>query len=174
MVWHGAHFDHERGAGVIVSDAVASMVALHAALMELFELHQMALIERDVALARGELATFAAALRAHAHAEHEHFLGTYATFESERRDAAQVFELEHARIDQLLVRVELDWSSLPGDALSARAVLRVLEREASFKHLLEHHFLREERVLVPRFEREFGVDVARARVELVRAATFAR
>lgn len=157
-----------------MSDAVALMAALHAELMERFELHQMALIDRDVALARSELATFAEALRAHAQAEHEHFLGTYATFESERRDAPQVFELEHARIEHLLARIETDWSSVSSEAPSARAVLRVVEREASFKHLLEHHFLREERVLVPRLERELGVDVAYARVELVRAATFAR
>ncbi|MCC7013206.1 MAG: hemerythrin domain-containing protein [Planctomycetes bacterium] len=148
------------------------LCAMHARLLEEFELQQHAWIEREAQLAAARLASFARHLRAHALAEHAELLRGYATFECERRDSAQVFEAEHERVEQLLRRVEGDVASAQGLAPSAASILARIERQATFKHLLEHHFLREERVLAPRLELEWGEAAARAAFERVRELTF--
>lgn len=63
-----------------------------------------------------------------------------------------VFALEHRRLAQLLEKLTAAVAALPARP-APREVLRLLERETTFRHVLEHHAERERSILYPELDR---------------------
>jgi hemerythrin-like domain-containing protein len=130
-----------------------ALLGVHAELDQLFLAHQEALVAGDLARALDALADFRRAFELHARQEDERMLPLFDFDGIERRDRAEVFSLEHARLRELVARAtgEMEAFEREGDP-TPRRILRALEREASFKHLLEHHDARERSALYPRLD----------------------
>ena len=125
------------------------LLELHRDLDELFLRHQEALLERDPARALDLFRRHRAAVLRHAHDEERELLPIYASVPRERRQAAEVFVQEHERLHALLERIEALLVSRLDRPLDSRTILHLLEREASYKHLFEHHDQRERTQLFP-------------------------
>jgi hypothetical protein len=125
------------------------ILTLHRELDELFLLHQEALVEGDLARAVELFRIYRAAVVRHAHDEERELLPLYASVPRERRHAAEVFVLEHQRLHELLARIEELLIACEDHPLSARQRVHLIEREASYKHLFEHHDERERLHLFP-------------------------
>lgn len=125
------------------------LLEVHRDLDELFLRHQEALLERDLPRAMGWLARHREAVVRHAHDEERELLPLYASVPRERRQAASVFVQEHQRLHEMLDRIETLLLSSADRPLEARTILHLLEREASYKHLFEHHDQRERSQLFP-------------------------
>lgn len=125
------------------------ILGLHRELDELFLLHQEALLERDLGRALELFRRHRAAVQRHAQDEERELLPLYASVPRERRQAAEVFVQEHQRLHELLERIEALLLASFERPLDARAILHLIEREASCKHLFEHHDQRERTQLFP-------------------------
>ena len=124
----------------------------HSHLDALFLEHQTAVLDRDLASARGALEAYALALDAHMAEEEAHVLPLYRARVPEQPGAqTQMFLDEHARIRLLLADLVKK-----GDALAAAAdrpdpksVLGFLDQETQFKNYMDHHDRRERAFLYP-------------------------
>lgn len=130
-------------------DLATAMMALHDELAETFFAHQRALLDRDFARAAAELACYREHLFAHAHDEERLVLPQYEALGGNATDApVRLFLGEHDKlrsfVDEFLTRVNA-LSANPDD----RALLELLDREATFKNLVLHHDLRERNALYP-------------------------
>lgn len=131
----------------------ASLDAMHEALDEQFLRHQECLVERDLPGARRHLRDFAAGMALHLAQEDDWLLPLYAARggPAPRGGAPEVFRLEHARIRELIDRVVARVERLDA-APGARELIALLERQATLKHVLEHHTERERAILYPRLQ----------------------
>jgi hemerythrin-like domain-containing protein len=128
-----------------------SLLVPHAALDELFYLHQEALLALDIPQALARLQDYQRALCRHMADEEELLLPLY----RERAGpipggAPTLFLVEHQKMLQLLTGFQEQLTVLveaPSDL--KRQVLRLLDQESMFKHLVEHHDLREQNILYP-------------------------
>jgi hemerythrin-like domain-containing protein len=126
------------------------MMGLHDGLEELFHRHRVALLDRDVRAAREWLARYREGLLAHMADEEEHILPAYAARGGAATNSPpEQFLAEHRKLRDGVARLEEATRDL-GDAPADRPLLDLLDREASFRSLMEHHDLRERRVLYPR------------------------
>lgn len=139
----------------------ASFLALdrvHAELDELFLQHQEALFAGELAGAGELLDRFVARLRVHMRHEEDWLLPLYEErrerVAAERAAAADVYRLEHARMLALLAELRAALRGLEASgAPAARDVIALLDRESTFKHLVEHHDTREHNALYPALDR---------------------
>jgi len=131
-----------------------SLLDTHAAMKESFLLHQEALLSRDIPLALAKLIECERALQLHAQAEEELLFPIYLRSPPVRGGAVELFVSEHRKMLRFLAqfRDELDAFRQPVPNL-ARRILGLLDMEASFKHLVEHHDLREANILYPTLDR---------------------
>ncbi len=127
----------------------AEILGIHRELDELFLCHQEALIEGDLSRALELLRRYRVAAVRHAQDEERELLPLYASVHRERRHAAEVFVLEHERLHELLARIEDLLISCGERPLTTRQRIHLIEREASYKHLFEHHDERERLHLFP-------------------------
>jgi len=125
------------------------VLGLHRDLEELFLSHQEALVERDAPRALELFRRYRSAVQKHAEDEERELLPIYASVPRERRQAAEVFVQEHQRLHELLERIDALLVSSTGRPLDTRTVLHLVEREATYKHLFEHHDQRERTQLFP-------------------------
>jgi hemerythrin-like domain-containing protein len=126
-----------------------TMMAVHDALDASFFAHQRALLDRDFVRAAAELARYRELLFAHAADEETHVLPRYVAAGGDATDApAKLFLGEHknlrAFVDEFVRRVDA-LRERPDD----RALLELLDRQATFKNLMLHHDLRERNMLYP-------------------------
>ena len=126
-----------------------AMMAVHDALDASFFAHQTALLDRDFARAGGEIARYRELLFAHAADEEAHVLPRYVQLGGDATDApVKLFLGEHknlrAFVDDFVRRVDA-LRVHPDD----RALLELLDRQATFKNLMLHHDLRERNMLYP-------------------------
>lgn len=127
----------------------SEILGLHRELDELFLLHQEALVEGELSRSLDLFSSYRAAVVRHAQDEERELLPLYESVHRERRHAAEVFVLEHQRLHELLARIE-DMLIACGDRpLTSRQRVHLIEREASYKHLFEHHDERERQHLFP-------------------------
>jgi hemerythrin-like domain-containing protein len=128
-----------------------SLLVPHAELDELFYQHQEALLALDIRLALERLQAFQRALCRHMADEEELLLPLY----GERAGpipggAATLFLAEHRKMLQLLTGFREQLAVLEGAPPDLkRQVLHLLDQESMFKHLVEHHDLREQNILYP-------------------------
>lgn len=137
-----------------VKARLAFLLQQHEEMEQRLLAHQEALLERDVLLARTELDCYRGLVEVHIAEEEADLLPIYATLgEAPRGGSAEVLHTEHQKILKGLERMELlmvDFEAL--DVVRPRDVLEMLERESTFKHLMEHHDLRERRFFFPALE----------------------
>ncbi|MCA3010499.1 MAG: hemerythrin domain-containing protein [Phycisphaerales bacterium] len=130
-------------------DFAAAMMGLHARLDALLFAHQRALLDRAVARARASLAQYRDALFAHAADEEAHVLPRYRALGGDATDApTKLFLGEHDKLRALVDDCARRLSAM-GEVADDRALLDVLDRQATLKNLLLHHDLRERNLLYP-------------------------
>ena len=130
---------------------IVELAEYHRDLERLFEQHQEALLDKDLELAAELFERHAAALLRHAAEEERVLIPRYDQLdEKERGGATELFTAEHDklrdwvdRIRGLLDRLRADPSQLN------RKLIRLLDTESTYKHQMEHHDLREERIMFP-------------------------
>jgi hypothetical protein len=140
-----------RGRLTCVADAplTRTMMGVHDALDASFFAHQQALLDRDFARAARELADYRTLLFEHAAGEEAAILPRYRALGGDATDApVKLFLGEHKNL-----RAFVDDFGRRVDALRARpddrALLELLDRQATFKNLMLHHDLRERNMLYP-------------------------
>jgi hemerythrin-like domain-containing protein len=132
-------------------DFPARMMTLHEGLTELFHRHQVALLDRDLPSAREWLARFRDALHRHADDEERFVLPIYAARGGAETDSPpEQFLTEHKKLRERCDTLTAQCAAL-GDRPDDRALLALLDAEAWYKSLLDHHDVREARALYPRY-----------------------
>lgn len=127
-----------------------SLLDIHQVLKELFLQHQEALLDGDLARAEERLAEFERRLLHHIREEEELLLPVYARAGVIPGGPPVLFTGEHQRMQELLAGFKQALSSLEQNPDSRkRGILWLLDRQATFKNLMEHHDLRETNILYP-------------------------
>jgi hemerythrin superfamily protein len=141
--------------GEVPLSSFQDVLALHRELDELFFQHQRALLDFDFRGARERLAEYESALLAHMRDEEGVLLPLYRERDPEpaRGGRADFFLLEHAKMRRHLAHFREQLPRLAGLPEPSRALLKLLDQETTYKHLVEHHDTREERHLYPTLER---------------------
>ena len=130
------------------------VLALHRELGEMFFRHQRALLDFNFRGALERLERYESALLEHMRDEEEVLLPLYAERATpERGGRADFFLLEHAKMRRHLTHFREQLPRLAELPEPSRALLKLLDQETTYKHLVEHHDLREERHLYPALER---------------------
>ena len=131
-----------------------SLLSLHEHLNELFLAHQEALLKLDVDLALSRLQQFEQELRAHMQVEEGLLLPVYSRAGQIPGGPIEFFTGEHrkmleflARFTEMLQQLKTKPANLP------REIIKLFDTEATFKHLMEHHDLREQNILYPTLDK---------------------
>jgi iron-sulfur cluster repair protein YtfE (RIC family) len=161
---------------VVTSEAPAartflSLMKVHEELNELFYLHQEALLTFDILGAFKRLTEFEGELRKHMSFEEEALLPIYERagripgglvvfFTGEHRRMLEFLERFRATLERLVSRYsateqrsDTEGSASCDDASLKREIIQLFDQEALFKHLVEHHDLREQNILYPTLDR---------------------
>jgi hemerythrin-like domain-containing protein len=130
------------------------LLGIHAELEELFFEHQRRLLRFDFADALRTLEAYEAAILKHIEDENTHLLPIYAGRGEQLKGAAvQMFYDEHEKIKAHLVLFKDEIRNLLSDPEPDRKLIWLLEREAFYKKLCDHHDIRETRFLYPELDR---------------------
>lgn len=132
------------------------LLDIHRALDELFFEHQAALIGLDFGRARSRLAEYRSELVEHMRYEEEVLLPVYERAGAIPGGPIELFTGEHRRMMEFIDRfteaaVQLERASDP-----VRGVIALLDDEAVFKNLCQHHDQRERNILFPALDRVTG------------------
>jgi hemerythrin-like domain-containing protein len=131
-----------------------SLLDIHRVLRELFLQHQEALLDADLARARERLEEFERRLLHHIREEEELLLPIYQRAGVIPGGPPVLFTGEHKRMRELLAGFGQALSSPEQNPASRkRGILWLLDRQATFKNLMEHHDLRETNILYPALDR---------------------
>lgn len=140
-------------------------------LTELFLLHQESLLRLEVGSALERLREYERELAAHMKVEEELLLPLYCMAGAIPGGRPEFFTGENQRMRDLLARF--------ADALNAmkaapadlpRRVIKLLDEEATFKNLCEHHDQRERNIFFPALDRVTAEDDRRALIKRCLAA----
>lgn len=130
------------------------LLDIHGELEEMFFEHQRRLIRFDFAGALRLLENYEAAISKHIDDENTHLLPIYAARGEKLKGAAvQMFYDEHEKIKAHLVLFREEIGNLLNDPEPDKKLIWLLEREAFFKKLCDHHDIRETRFLYPELDR---------------------
>ncbi|HET7675070.1 MAG TPA: hemerythrin domain-containing protein [Gammaproteobacteria bacterium] len=124
----------------------------HAALVELFQLHQEALITRRWGRAAQLLREYRQRLTVHIGVEEEWLLPALPDTARWNRD---VYQAEHRKLEQLLEALAAQFSAARRHGVKPALIIRLIEDERVVKHLMEHHHEREEKALFAEVGRRF-------------------
>ncbi len=132
----------------------SSLLKVHEHLDELFLLHQEALLQLDLALARERLLAYRRELQAHMQVEEELLLPVYERAGRIAGGPPEFFLGEHRRMLEFLDRFQtaLDGMKTEREPLTRR-VIRLLDDEAAYKSLCDHHDQRERSIFFPTLDR---------------------
>ena len=134
----------------MTASMTADMIAEHEALDELLLRHQDLLLDRNLRAAEIELQRYRNALLAHMRIEEEELFPVYAHAQIPPGGGLHLFEMEHAKIRDLLAEIETRLEAVMRDESSlSRKIVSLLELESTLKRVIEHHDLRERRFLYP-------------------------
>jgi hemerythrin-like domain-containing protein len=130
------------------------LLDVHATLKERFLQHQEALLDGDLTRALERLEEFERGLDRHIRDEEELLLPVYDRAGKIPGGPPVLFIGEHKRMTELLADFKQALTSLtrsPEDP--KRGLLWLLDRQATFKNLMEHHHLRESNLFYPALDR---------------------
>jgi hemerythrin-like domain-containing protein len=132
---------------------LADVNHIHEELSELFHQHQKALLQGDYRLARRLMSRYEESALAHMKEEEDILLPLYRQRASPIQGGdPEFFIQEHQKILEFLNRLKFRLSRLT-PSLDCKDMIALLDDEAHFKKYVEHHTLREDRVLYPEVER---------------------
>lgn len=124
--------------------------AEHVAADALFLSHQEALLARDFAAAEARLSEFRAAVAGHIEVEEAEALPRYrALGPAPPGGAADLIVAEHRKIEQFMAKFAARLEAWRDREPEPREVIALLDAEAQFKHLMDHHDRRERAFLYP-------------------------
>ena len=112
---------------------------LHAALDDVFLLHQEALVERRFELAAELLAAYRRLLQAHMRHEEELILPIFDRAGPVPRWPVVLYTGQHEKLRGLLDQIESGLDRLRREELGRRGAIALLTFESTYKHLAEHH-----------------------------------
>lgn len=135
---------------------LAAWLAPHVRLEQLLEKHRIALMQLDLPVAQRALEEFAQALREHIALEEQWILPRYAEIEAPPGGALALFTGEHQKLLEFVRRFERALRTLAAEGPAHRKVLPLLDQQATFKNLLEHHDARERNLLYPTLEKQLS------------------
>lgn len=138
------------------SPSLAAWLAPHVHFEQLLEKHRIALMQLDLPVAQRTLEEFARALREHIALEEQWILPRYAALEAPPGGALALFTGEHQKLLDFVRRFERALRTLAAEGPAHRKVLPLLDQQATFKNLLEHHDARERNLLYPTLERSLS------------------
>jgi len=150
--------------------SLSDLNQVHQELDDLFFRHQVAVLQCDGPKARDLLAAFERGSAVHMREENEILLPLYRERAASIRGGdTAVFLGEHDKMAEWLGRLKLRLARFPPAGPLPKDVLELLDDEAHFKKFLEHHTLREDRILYPELER---VTTSSEKTGLMRLLTF--
>ena len=130
-----------------------SLESEHADLERLFDSHQRALLARDVSAAVATINTFENRLKWHIGFEEEVLLPLYKAKAGEVEGGTlPIFQAEHRKLHESAATLTRHTAGLHDAPDMLGAILNLLDEEALFKGLLNHHALREQKLLFPRLD----------------------
>lgn len=136
-----------------VLDIVAANDAAHARFLATFEDALVAFTALECSAAARAWNALGASMNAHQAVEEELLaaLAAYPDLASPRGGATSLVLAEHQRLDHLHTVAAQQIAAVGATPLEARrlAMVRVLDDVLRFRHLLEHHGLREEQIVYP-------------------------
>ena len=132
----------------------SALLQVHEHLSELFWQHQEALVQLDLDTARERLLLYRKELAAHIDVEERLLLPVYARAGVIPGGPPEFFIGEHERMMRFLDRFEIAIEGLffEGEDL-LRKVIALLDQEAAYKSLLQHHENRESNLFFPALDR---------------------
>ncbi len=145
-----------------------SLMDLHQTLAEGFLRHQEALISLDIDRALELLTDYETDLLAHMRYEEARLIPLYQARAGRILGGLpEMFLGEHRKMREFLVdfRRELGRIRHEDTARARRSVIALMDREAMYKHLVEHHDRREQNVLYPQLDRITSPDERTALLE---------
>ncbi len=119
--------------------------AQHRQLIELFQQHRLTLFAGELGKALQQLQNLRQVQAEHIALEETELLPQLG---AEARWPAKTYLAEHRKLEVMLAGLMRELQGLPGQTRDAALILSLLEREMPFKHVLEHHFEREEKALL--------------------------
>jgi len=136
---------------------LTDLLLVHQDLADGFFHHQEALLDRDFAAAAKHLDQYADMLTAHIRVEEEVVVPVFETLQPTlealridfARGAAELYLTEHRKITDRLSTLGEQLARLQAASPEPRELIALLDRESHFKHMLEHHDLREREYLYP-------------------------
>jgi hemerythrin-like domain-containing protein len=136
------------------SKSFLSLLDVHERLAELFLLHQEALLMLDVDLALSRLEQFELELRSHMRVEEELLLPVYSRAGRIPGGPVEFYTGEHKRMLEFLSRFSEKLKQLKNKPVSLkREIIGLFDEEAMFKHLMQHHDMREQNILYPTLDK---------------------
>ena len=140
----------------------ANLLKIHERLNELFLLHQESLLRLDIESAAERLRIYERELRAHMQVEEDLLMPVYERAGKIAGGPPEFFIGEHRRMLEFLERFAVTLGALKGKGGDpARRVIRLLDEEAKFKSLCEHHDMRERNIFFPALDRVTNEDERR-------------
>jgi hemerythrin-like domain-containing protein len=138
----------------LLRERLPLLLSQHEQLEELFLTHQEALLERDLDRAVDQLKLYQELLREHIREEEQTLLPIYAALGPAPRGAsADLIHSEHEKILSRLGQLDEILSQLiQREEFQPRDLIETFDRQSSFKHLMEHHDLRERQYFFPALE----------------------
>lgn len=128
----------------------SSLLSEHTDLEHLFENHQRALLSKDVGAALATITTFENALKRHISFEEEVVLPLYASKGAEVEGGTlTIFQAEHRKLRETTAILARHTGGLYMSPDMLGSILKLLDEEALFKGLFNHHALREQNLLFP-------------------------
>ncbi|MDE2127149.1 MAG: hemerythrin domain-containing protein [Armatimonadetes bacterium] len=126
------------------------LLAVHGELEELFLLHQEALVALDVVTAQMRLQKYQQALARHIADEEELLIPVYRRARPVAGGAVVLFLAEHHKMLEMIATFQRDLEHMdePASGL-VRRIIALVDEQATFKRLMEHHDLREHNILYP-------------------------
>lgn len=148
---------------------LSELLALHHDLEEIFFAHQCKLLHYEFDEAFLLLEEYEKALAKHIHDENTHLLPIYAERgEIAKGGAPQLFYDEHEKLLNHIILFKEETTKLKVEKDLDRKLIWLLEREAFFKKLCDHHDIRETNFLYPELDR---ITSAEEKLELLSKVT---
>lgn len=130
------------------------LLGLHERITEMFLVHQEALLALDVELALSRLKRFESELRDHMRVEEDLLLPVYARAGRIQGGPLEFYTGEHKRMIEFLERFTERLERLKQDPTNLkREIIELFDEQALFKHLMQHHDMREENILYPTLDK---------------------
>lgn len=129
---------------------------IHEHLQEIFLAHQEALILQDVTIAEELLDDYKSQIHAHIRYEEQKLLPIYESRRDQRisirASGARIYTLEHKKILTMLDDIKARLFELVSHdccRIAPQKIIAIFDQESVFKHLVEHHDMREHEILYP-------------------------